>query len=201
MQLELSPHIERDLDEIADWIAQDNLRRAVSFIQKIREGVLRIGEAPLLYQLRPEIGEDARIAMVGHYVILFRIAGGTPSPGDKLPGIRTLAEALVINPNTVIKVYRELENEGVLDIRHGLGAVRNYPAPQFIQACNQGYGTFSIGAVSDYLSGRGHRRRLYLAFSPTRFEMGTPGCTFRGGVRTSFGAGLGCRGSLRVLLR
>jgi GntR family transcriptional regulator len=42
------------------------------------------------------------------------------SAGDQLPGIRTLAEALVINPNTVIKVYRELEQEGVLEIRHGL---------------------------------------------------------------------------------
>lgn len=42
--------------------------------------------------------------------------------GDQLPGIRGLAESLVVNPNTVIKVYRELENEGVLDLRHGLGA-------------------------------------------------------------------------------
>lgn len=50
------------------------------------------------------------------------IETGALSPGDQLPGIRSLAEALVINPNTVIKVYRELENEGVLDIRHGLGA-------------------------------------------------------------------------------
>lgn len=44
------------------------------------------------------------------------------SPGDQLPGIRGMAESLVINPNTVIKVYRELEQEGVLEIRHGLGA-------------------------------------------------------------------------------
>jgi GntR family transcriptional regulator len=44
------------------------------------------------------------------------------SSGDQLPGIRSLAETLVINPNTVIKVYRELEQEGVLEIRHGLGA-------------------------------------------------------------------------------
>jgi GntR family transcriptional regulator len=42
--------------------------------------------------------------------------------GDQLPGMRALAETLVINPNTVIKVYRELEQEGVLEIRHGLGA-------------------------------------------------------------------------------
>lgn len=49
------------------------------------------------------------------------IETGALSPGDQLPGIRSLAETLVINPNTVIKVYRELEQEGVLDIQHGLG--------------------------------------------------------------------------------
>ena len=42
--------------------------------------------------------------------------------GHQLPGIRGLAESLVINPNTVVKAYRELENEGLLEIRHGLGA-------------------------------------------------------------------------------
>jgi GntR family transcriptional regulator len=50
------------------------------------------------------------------------IETGALSAGDQLPGIRGLAETLVINPNTVIKVYRELEQEGVLEIRHGLGA-------------------------------------------------------------------------------
>jgi GntR family transcriptional regulator len=50
------------------------------------------------------------------------IETGALSPGDQLPGIRTLAETLVINPNTVIRVYRELEQEGALEIRHGLGA-------------------------------------------------------------------------------
>ena len=50
------------------------------------------------------------------------IETGAISPGDQLPGIRSLAEMLIINPNTVIKVYRELEQEGVLEIRHGLGA-------------------------------------------------------------------------------
>ena len=50
------------------------------------------------------------------------IETGALSLGDQLPGIRTLAEALVVNPNTVIRVYRELEQEGALEIRHGLGA-------------------------------------------------------------------------------
>ena len=44
------------------------------------------------------------------------IETGGLTAGDQLPGIRSLAETLVINPNTVIKVYRELEQEGVLEI-------------------------------------------------------------------------------------
>ena len=47
---------------------------------------------------------------------------GALRPGEQLPGIRTLAEKLVMNPNTVAKVYRELEYEGLLEIRHGTGA-------------------------------------------------------------------------------
>lgn len=47
---------------------------------------------------------------------------GALSPGDQLPGIRKLAEELVINPNTVAKAYRELEHEGVIELRHGAGA-------------------------------------------------------------------------------
>ena len=47
---------------------------------------------------------------------------GALRAGDQLPGIRPLAEQLVINPNTVAKVYRELEHEGVIELRHGAGA-------------------------------------------------------------------------------
>jgi GntR family transcriptional regulator len=50
------------------------------------------------------------------------IETGALVAGDQLPGIRSLAETLVINPNTIIKVYRELESEGILEVRHGLGA-------------------------------------------------------------------------------
>lgn len=42
--------------------------------------------------------------------------------GDQLPAIRKLAEDLVMNPNTVARAYRELEHEGVIELRHGLGA-------------------------------------------------------------------------------
>ena len=47
---------------------------------------------------------------------------GALRPGEQLPGIRPLAEELVINPNTVAKAYRELEHEGVIELRHGSGA-------------------------------------------------------------------------------
>ena len=50
------------------------------------------------------------------------IETGALQPGDQLPGIRPLAEELVINPNTVAKAYRELEHEGVIELRHGAGA-------------------------------------------------------------------------------
>jgi GntR family transcriptional regulator len=49
------------------------------------------------------------------------IETGALNAGDQLPSIRGLAETLVINPNTLIRVYRELEMEDILEIRHGLG--------------------------------------------------------------------------------
>src|SRR5215208_619696 len=50
------------------------------------------------------------------------IETGALRQGDQLPGIRPLAEELVINPNTVAKAYRELEHEGIVELRHGAGA-------------------------------------------------------------------------------
>ena len=50
------------------------------------------------------------------------IETGALRPGEQLPGIRPLAEELVMNPNTVAKAYRELKHEGVIELRHGAGA-------------------------------------------------------------------------------
>jgi GntR family transcriptional regulator len=50
------------------------------------------------------------------------IATGALRPGEQLPGIRRVAVELVMNPNTVAKAYRELEYEGVIELRHGAGA-------------------------------------------------------------------------------
>ncbi len=42
--------------------------------------------------------------------------------GEQLPTIRRMAEELVMNPNTVVRAYRELEHERVIELRHGSGA-------------------------------------------------------------------------------
>jgi GntR family transcriptional regulator len=46
---------------------------------------------------------------------------GMLEPGDQLPRVREVAESLAINPNTVLKAYRELEHEGLVDGRPGQG--------------------------------------------------------------------------------
>jgi GntR family transcriptional regulator len=49
------------------------------------------------------------------------IASRRLSPGDEIPPIRTLANDLLINPNTVARAYLELEREGLVFKRHGSG--------------------------------------------------------------------------------
>ena len=49
------------------------------------------------------------------------IARGELQPGDRLPSVRQLAQDLVVNPNTIARTYSELEREGLVVTRHGLG--------------------------------------------------------------------------------
>lgn len=49
------------------------------------------------------------------------ISGGV-APGDRLPSVREMAAQLAINPNTIQRAYRELENEGYLVTLPGKGA-------------------------------------------------------------------------------
>ena len=51
------------------------------------------------------------------------IAGGKLVPGDRLPSVRQLAVDLGINLNTVATSYRSLQEEGLISIRHGAGAM------------------------------------------------------------------------------
>src|SRR6202167_3973038 len=49
------------------------------------------------------------------------MAAGTLSSGDQLPTVRQLAVDLAINPNTVLRAYRELELSGMLETHQGTG--------------------------------------------------------------------------------
>ena len=94
MRVEFSPWVEGDLEAIANYIAQDNPERAVSFIREIRTKVRAVGRRPQLYRLRSEIGKDARIAVVGRYILLFRIVGEIVRIERVVFGGRNLPELL-----------------------------------------------------------------------------------------------------------
>ena len=53
--------------------------------------------------------------------IKYSVATGAHRAHDQLPSVRQLAVQLLINPNTVIRAYRELEREGVTYTKRGLG--------------------------------------------------------------------------------
>ena len=77
------------------------------------------------------------------------IATGSLAGGDQLPTVRQLAVDLSINPNTVIRAYRELEIRGLLETQQGTGtfishqkvqrdsAERQRRLNQLIRACRQ----------------------------------------------------------------
>src|SRR2546430_14482333 len=74
----------------------------------------------MLLRVNPSSGVPIYLQLMEQ--VKHAIETGALRPGDQLPGMRPLAEELVINPNTVAKAYRELEHEGVIELRHGAGA-------------------------------------------------------------------------------
>lgn len=57
------------------------------------------------------------------------IAGGDPGPGDKLPPARQLAESLGVNVHTLLRAFRTLQEEGLLEVRRGRGTLVTDHAP------------------------------------------------------------------------
>jgi toxin ParE1/3/4 len=94
MLLRLSPCVPADLEEIVDFIAQDSPRHAVRLLRQLRARMKEIAKQPQLYRLRPELGIEARLATVGHYVILFRIRQNTVRIERVVHGSRELYSIL-----------------------------------------------------------------------------------------------------------
>lgn len=70
-----------------------------------------------------QISTGAGVAIYRQIVnqVKYIVASGRLEAGDRLPSIRQLAKQLLINPNTVARAYRELEQEGVIETRQGAG--------------------------------------------------------------------------------
>lgn len=49
------------------------------------------------------------------------IISGRLNPGDKLPSVREFSSILKVNPNTVSRVYQEIEREGITYTQRGMG--------------------------------------------------------------------------------
>ena len=74
----------------------------------------------MVIRLNPSSGVPIYLQIVEQ--IRHSIEIGALVEGDQLPAIRTLAEELVVSPNTVVKAYDDLEQEGLIRLRHGAGA-------------------------------------------------------------------------------
>lgn len=66
--------------------------------------------------------------------VLGGIAAGLLKPGDQLPTVRQLAVDLTVNPNTVVRAYRELEIREVLETQQGTGTFITAKRPQADEA-------------------------------------------------------------------
>jgi GntR family transcriptional regulator len=74
----------------------------------------------MFFKLTPTSGQSLYLQLVQQ--IRHAVESGALQDGDQLPGIRTLAQELVVSPNTIAKAYSELEHEGLLELRQGSGA-------------------------------------------------------------------------------
>ena len=74
----------------------------------------------MFFRLDPSSGIPVYLQLVAQ--VRHAVETGALGGGDQLPTIRALARDLVINANTVARAYRELEHEGVIDLKQGLGA-------------------------------------------------------------------------------
>ncbi len=75
--------------------------------------------APIEFRLDPASGVPTYLQLVQQVEHALRL--GYLKPGDQLPKVRDVVAALAINPNTVLKAYKELEVKGLVAGRPGLG--------------------------------------------------------------------------------
>jgi GntR family transcriptional regulator len=77
------------------------------------------GASPIEFRLDPASGVPTYLQLVHQVEHALRL--GYLKPGDQLPKVRDAVAALAINPNTVLKAYKELETKGLAAGRPGQG--------------------------------------------------------------------------------
>jgi len=77
------------------------------------------GTSPIEFRLDPASGVPTYLQLVHQVEHALRL--GYLKPGDQLPKVRDVVAALAINPNTVLKAYKELETKGLAAGRPGQG--------------------------------------------------------------------------------
>lgn len=77
------------------------------------------GSTSITFRLDPASGVPTYLQLVHQVEHALRL--GYLHPGDQLPRVREVVAELAINPNTVLKAYRELEHKGLASGRPGLG--------------------------------------------------------------------------------
>src|SRR5690349_8737615 len=75
--------------------------------------------SPIEFRLDPSSGVPTYLQLVQQVEHSLRV--GYLKPGDQLPKVREVVAALAINPNTVLKAYRDLERKGLASGRPGRG--------------------------------------------------------------------------------
>jgi len=131
----------------------------------------------MLFRPNPSLGVPIYLQLMEQ--VKHAIETGALRPGEQLPGIRPLAEELVINSNTVAKAYRELEHEGVIELRHGAGAFvsRNARAARIADKLREGQTL--VATTVEKLRARGLNeeeiRRLFEAELAGRTKVGGRG--------------------------
>ncbi|UVW29516.1 GntR family transcriptional regulator [Massilia sp. H6] len=78
-------------------------------------------QTPQLFSITPGSAEPIYRQLIEQVRRL--VAGGQMAPGDALPSVRDVAQALAVNPMTVSKAYGLLEVEGLVARRRGLGMI------------------------------------------------------------------------------
>ena len=79
----------------------------------------QVSAAPIHLRLDPSSGVPTYLQLVQQVERALRL--GFLQPGDQLPRVREVVAELAINPNTVLKAYRELEHKGLASGRPGAG--------------------------------------------------------------------------------